>query len=63
MFQAQLARTVPAMMLTCRMSVPIVICPWGELVTLLSVRHFTTMDVDDMETCTRHTASLPLTWK
>ena len=37
--------------ITCRMSVPIVICPWGELVTLLSVRHFTTMDVDDMETC------------
>ena len=26
------------------------ICPWGELVTLLSVRHLTTMDVDDMDT-------------
>jgi hypothetical protein len=33
------------------MSVPIVICPCGELVDLLSVRHFTTMDVDDMDTC------------
>ena len=43
------------------MSVPIVICPWGELVTLLSVRHFTTMDVDDMETCTGIAAQLPLT--
>lgn len=29
---------------------PIVICPWGELPALLSVRHFTTMDVEDMDT-------------
>ena len=30
-----------------------VIWPCGELVTLLSVRHFTTIDVEDMDTC-RH---------
>lgn len=46
--------------LTCRISVPIVICPWGELVTLLSVRHFTTMDVDDMDTCTGLTGHMLL---
>ena len=31
---------------------PIVICPCGEDVALLSCRHFTTIDVDDMDTCT-----------
>ena len=31
---------------------PIVICPCGELVTLLSVRHLTTMEVEDIDTCT-----------
>ena len=36
--------------LTCRMRVPMVIWPCGEAVTLLSVRHFTTIDVEDMDT-------------
>ena len=36
------------------MSVPIVICPCGEAVALLSVRHFTTIEVDDMDTCSAH---------
>ena len=40
-------------MQSCRMSVPMVICPCAEPADLLSVRHLMTMDVDDMETCAR----------
>ena len=37
-----------------------VIWPWGELVTLLSVRHFTTIDVEDMDTWRHFQAQLVL---
>jgi hypothetical protein len=40
------------------MRVPIVICPCGELVALLSVKHFTTMEVEDIDTCAVATPQL-----
>ena len=36
---------------TCRMRVPMVICPCGELFCRASVMHLMTMDVLDIETC------------
>ena len=39
---------------------PIVIWPCGEAVTLLSVRHFTTIDVEDMDTWRHIPAELEL---
>ena len=48
------------------MRVPIVICPCGEDVALLSCRHFTTIDVDDMDTCRRehpHTVGIWVDFK
>ena len=39
-------------MQSCKMSVPMVIWPCWELVALASVRHLTTMEVDDIDTCT-----------
>ena len=30
-----------------------VICPYDDVVDFVSVRHLTTMDVDDMDTCNR----------
>lgn len=38
-----------------------VICPCGDVVDFVSVKHFTTMDVDDMETCTAQSIMVALT--
>ena len=37
--------------LTCKMRVPMVICPCGELLDLVSARHLITMEVEDIDTC------------
>lgn len=37
--------------LACKMRVPMVICPCGELLDLVSVRHLMTMEVEDIDTC------------
>ena len=55
--QRMLKKSTQCQNRACRMSVPIVIWPCGEAVALLSARHFTTMEVDDMDTC-HSTASL-----
>ena len=43
---------------SCRMSVPMVICPWAMLLERLSSRHLTTIEVDDMDTCRPHNTQL-----
>lgn len=40
-------------MQSCRMRVPIVIWPWGEAVAFASVRHLITIEVDDIDTCSK----------
>ena len=51
------ANSSPTMQ-SCRMRVPIVIWPCCVFVALASVRHLTTMEVDDIDTCTFRSTSV-----